>query len=54
VFTLPSGGMDDTVSSHRKIMGACQRNDGEEAERLIIDDLRLTYRSFVDSFADNK
>jgi DNA-binding GntR family transcriptional regulator len=49
VMKMPKGGMQDTVCSHRDILEACRKRDGRRAERIITDDLRLTYDSFVES-----
>jgi DNA-binding GntR family transcriptional regulator len=52
VLKLPRGGMEDTVASHRLILEACRRHDGAAAEKLMVDDLRVSYESFADTFAE--
>jgi len=50
-YLLPSGGMKDTVASHRLILDACRRKDGASAEAVLTEDLRLTYESFHEIYA---
>ena len=51
VLKLPTGGMVDTVNSHKEIVDACRMRDGRKAEQLICEDLRLTYESFASACA---
>ena len=53
VFSLPVGGMVDTINSHHGILAACRKHDGAEAERLITEDMQMTYESFAQSFSNN-
>ena len=46
VYRMPKGGMRDTITSHRQILEACHKRQGKRAEKLMMDDLRVTYESF--------
>lgn len=51
VFRMPRGGMEDTIRSHREILAACRSHDGATAERIIAEDMRLTFESYAEYWA---
>jgi GntR family transcriptional regulator, rspAB operon transcriptional repressor len=44
-YELPIGGMKDTLKSHKAIWTAVRAHDGNEAERILREDLQSTYES---------
>lgn len=50
VLHLPAVGMETTIMTHRQLLEAARKNDGQAAERIIREDLRLSYEVFSREF----